>query len=98
MPKQRQLYKQTVSDFTFKYSYHKEVWVEIASEFPNLDQPLKQAFSKRQTKQIRAEEILIETNVTGIKDDSIVNIQVSGGADALKLRSLLEGLEYIQKE
>lgn len=94
----QELYKQTVSDFTFKYSYHKEIWVEIAAEFPNLDQPLKQAFSKRQTKQIRAEEILIETNVTGIKDDSIVNIQVSGGANALKLRSLLESLEYIQKE
>jgi hypothetical protein len=94
----QELYKQTVSDFTFKYSHQKEVWVEIATEFPSLDQPLKQALSKRQTKQIRAEEILIETNVTGIEEDSIVNIQVSGGSNALKLRSLLENLEFIKKE
>jgi hypothetical protein len=94
----QELYKQTVSDFTFKYSHQKEVWVEIAAEFPNLDQPLKEALSKRQTKQIRAEKVLIETNVTGTDEDSIVNIQVSGGANALKLRSLLENLEYIEKE
>jgi hypothetical protein len=94
----QELYKQTVSDFTFSYSFHKEVWVEIAAEFPSLDLPIKQAFSKRQTKQIRAQEILIETNVTGTKEDSIVNIQVSGGANALKLRSLLENLEFIKKE
>ena len=94
----QELYKQTVSDFTFKYSHQKDVWVEIAAEFPDLDRPLKQAFSKRQTKQIRAEEILIETNVTGTEEDSIVNIQVSGGANALKLRSLLENLEYIKKD
>jgi len=94
----QELYKQTVSDFTFKYSHHKDVWVEIATEFPNLDRPLKQAFSKRQTKQIRAEEILIETNVTGTEEDSIVNIQVSGGANALKVRSILEKLKFIHKE
>ncbi|TFF89807.1 MAG: hypothetical protein EU548_06240 [Promethearchaeota archaeon] len=94
----QELYKQTVSDFTFKYAHQKEVWVEIATEFPNLDRPLKQALSKRQTKQIRAKEILIETNVTGTEEDSIVNIQVSGGESALKLRSLLESLNFIKKE
>ncbi|TFG13622.1 MAG: hypothetical protein EU531_09690 [Promethearchaeota archaeon] len=94
----QELYKQTVSDFTFKYSHQKDVWVEIATEFPSLDRPLKEALSKRQTKQIRAEDILIETNVTGTEEDSIVNIQVSGGANALKVRSLLENLEFIQKE
>jgi hypothetical protein len=93
----QELYKQTVSDYTFKYTYQKEVWAEVATEFPNLDRPLKQALSKRQTKQIRAEEILIETNVTGTDEDSIVNIQVSGGAQALKLRSLIESLEFIHK-
>jgi len=94
----QELYKQTVTDFTFKYSHQKEVWVEIATEFPNLDRPLKQALSKRQTKQIRAEEMLIETNVTGTEEESIVNIQISGGSNALKLRTILENLEYIKKE
>jgi MoxR-like ATPase len=94
----QELYKQSVSDFTFKYSHQKDVWVEIAAEFPDLDRPLKEALSKRQTKQIRSEEILIETNVTGTDENSIVNIQVSGGANALKLRALLESLEYIKKE
>ena len=82
----------------FKYSYWKEVWADIAAEFSNLDQPLKEAFSQRQTKQIRTEDILIEINVTGTQDDSLVNIQISGGSDALKLRSILDNLEYIQKE
>ncbi|MEJ2293948.1 MAG: MoxR family ATPase [Candidatus Lokiarchaeota archaeon] len=94
----QELYKQTVSDFTFKYSHQKDVWVEIATEFPNLDQPIKEALSKRQTKQIRTEDVLIETNVTGTDESSIVNIQISGGANALKLRSLLESLEYLEKE
>ena len=69
-----------------------------AADFSNLDQPLKDAFSQRQTKQIRTEDLLIEINVTGTKEDSLVNIQISGGSDALKLRTLMDSLEYIQKQ
>ena len=94
----RELYKQTVTDYLFKYSYHKELWADIVSEFSDLDKPIREALSKRQTKQIRTEDILIEINVTGTDDDSLVNIQVSGGSEALKLRSLLDTLNYIQKE
>ncbi len=94
----RELYKQTVTDYVIKYSYWKEVWADIAAEFSNLDQPLKEAFSQRQTKQIRTEDLLIEINVTGTKEDSLVNIQISGGSEALKLRTVLDNLEYIQKE
>ncbi|KKN35728.1 hypothetical protein LCGC14_0780690 [marine sediment metagenome] len=94
----RELYKQTVTDYVIKFSYWKEVWADIAAEFSNLDQPLKEAFSQRQTKQIRTEDLLIEINVTGTKEDSLVNIQISGGSEALKLRTVLDNLEYIQKE
>lgn len=94
----RELYKQTVTDYIFKYSYNKELWADIASEFSELDNPLKEAFSKRQTKQIRNEQLLIEINVTGTDDDSLINLEVSGGSKALRLRSLLDKLEYIQKE
>jgi hypothetical protein len=94
----RELYKQTVTDYVFKYYHQKEIWADIASEFSNLDESLKEAFSKRQTKQIRTEDLLLEINVTGTNDDSLVNIQISGGSDALKLRDLLDNLEYIQKE
>ena len=93
-----ELYKQTVTDYIIHYSYWKDIWADIASEFANLDQPLKNAFSQRQTKQIRTEDLLIEINVTGIKDDSLVNIQISGGSDALKLRTLIDKLDYIQKQ
>ncbi len=93
-----ELYKQTVTDYVFKYNYWKEVWADIAMEFPNLDKPIKEAFSQRQTKQIRTEDLLIEINVTGISDDSIVNIQISGGSEAIKLRSILDNVDYIQKE
>ncbi|TFG22664.1 MAG: MoxR family ATPase [Promethearchaeota archaeon] len=93
-----ELYKQTVTDYVFKYSYWKEIWADIAAEFSNLDQALKDAFGQRQTKQIRSEDLLIEINVTGTDDDSLVNIQISGGSDALKLRNILDKLEYIQKE
>lgn len=94
----RELYKQTVTDYVFKFYHQKEIWADIASEFSNLDEPLKEAFSKRQTKQVRTEDLLIEINVTGTNDDSLVNIQISGGSDALKLRELLDNLDYIQKE
>ena len=94
----RELYKQTVTDYVIKYFYWKEVWADIAAEFSNLDQPLKEAFSQRQTKQIRTEDLLIEINVTGTTDDSLVNIQISGGSEALKLRTILDNLDYIQKE
>ncbi len=93
-----ELYKQTVTDYVIKYSYWKDVWADIASEFSNLDQPLKEAFAQRQTKQIRTEDLLIEINVTGIEEESLVNIQISGGAAALKLRSIMDNLEYIQKQ
>jgi len=94
----RELYKQTVTDYLFKYYNRKELWADIVSEFSDLDKPLSDALSNRQTKQIRTEDLLIEVNVTGTDDDSLVNIQVSGGSEALKLRSLLDKLEYIQKE
>jgi len=74
------------------------MWADIASEFSNLDQPLKEAFSQRQTKQIRTEDMLIEINVTGTKEDSLVNIQISGGSEVLRLRTILDNFEYIQKE
>lgn len=94
----RELYKQTVTDYVFKYSHWKELWADIALEFPNIDEALKSCFDQRQTKQVRTEDLLIEVNVTGIKDDSIVNIQISGGAEAVKLRQLLDEISYIQKE
>jgi len=94
----RELYKQTVTDFVFEYYYWKEVWAEVAAEFSNLDQSIKEAFSQRQTKQIRTEDLLIEINVTGTSDDSMVNMQISGGSDALIVRGILEGLEFIKKE
>ncbi|MBY9008122.1 MAG: AAA family ATPase [Candidatus Lokiarchaeota archaeon] len=93
----RELYHQTVTNYIFKYSYWKEIWADIAIEFPNLDALIKDAFQKRQTKQIRTEDLLIEINVTGTKEESLVNIQISGGSDALKLKSILENSEYIQK-
>ncbi|MFX0003107.1 MAG: AAA family ATPase [Candidatus Hodarchaeota archaeon] len=94
----RELFKQTVTDYVIKYAYWKELWADIAAEFSRLDQPLKEAFSQRQTKQIRTEDILIEINVTGISEESLVNIQISGGSEALRLRSVLDKFEYIQKE
>ena len=77
---------------------NKEIWADIASEFPKLDKPLQEAFRRRQTKQIRTEDLLIEINVTGTNDDSLVNIQISGGSEALKLREILDKLDYIHKE
>ncbi|MHA1149919.1 MAG: AAA family ATPase [Promethearchaeota archaeon] len=94
----RELYKQTVTDFVFKYKYNDDVYADIASEFHNLDEPLKESFKKMQTKQIRTEDLLIEINVTGIHEDSIVHMQISGGSEALKLRSILENLDYIKRE
>ncbi len=94
----QELYKQTVSNYIFKYVNNKEIWADIASEFPKLDKPLKEAFMRRQTKQIRTEDLLIEINVTGTNDDSLVNIQISGGSEALQLRKIIERLDYIQRE
>jgi len=94
----QELYKQTVSDYIIKYVNNKEIWADIVSEFPKLDKPLKEAFMRRQTKQIRTEDLLIEINVTGTDDDSLVNIQISGGSEALQLRKIIERLDYIQKE
>jgi MoxR-like ATPase len=90
-----ELYKQTVTDYIIKFSYWKDVWADIAAEFSDLDQPLKEAFSQRQTKQIRTEDLLIEINVTGTNEDSLVNIQISGGSE---LRSLMDNLDYIEKQ
>ncbi len=94
----QELYKQTVTDYIFKYMNNKEIWADVASEFPKLDKPLQEAFSRRQTKQIRTEDLLIEINVTGIDEESLVNIQISGGSEALKLKSILDSLDYIQKQ
>lgn len=93
-----ELYKQTVTDYGILYQHWKEFWADVAADFPNLDQPIREVFSQRQTKQLRTEDLLIEVNVTGINSDSLVNIQISGGTNALKLRELLNKSDYIQKE
>jgi MoxR-like ATPase len=93
----QELYKQTVTDFIFKFKYNREVWADIVTEFPYLDNALKDAFNKRQTKQIRGEDLLLEINVTGVNEDSLINLQVSGGSSALKLRKLLDSLDYLHK-
>ena len=87
-----------MTDYVFKFYYWREIWADIASEFPNLDTPIKEAFSKRQTKQVRTEDLLIEINVTGTTDDSLINIQVSGGTEALRLNSILDNSEYVKKD
>lgn len=93
----KELYQQTVTDYLIEYKYRTDLWADISTEFPNLDHPIKEALRKRQTKQIRTEDLLIEINVTGEEEDDLVNIQVSGGADAIKLCELLNDLDYIQK-
>ena len=93
----RELYKQTVTDYIFEYAYWKEIWADLSLEFHNIEKSLKEAFTRRQTRQIRTEDILLEINVTGTDDDSLVNIQVSGGSDALKIQSILEESDYIKK-
>jgi len=93
----KELYKQTVTDYVFKYKNYKEFWADIVSEFPELNS-LIEIFGQRQTKQIRTKDLLIEVNITGTDEDSLVNLQFSGGSDALKLRSLLDSLDYIKKE
>ncbi len=93
----KELYKQTVTDYAFKYKNYKELWADIVSEFPELNS-LIEIFGQRQTKQIRTKDLLIEVNITGTDEDSLVNLQFSGGSDALKLRSLLDNLDYIKKE
>jgi MoxR-like ATPase len=93
-----ELYKQTVTAYNFNYVDKSNVWAEIASEFPEVDEVLKEILSKRNTKQIRTEDLIIEINVTGTKDDSLVNIEISGGSEALKLRDILDKSEYIYRE
>ncbi len=93
----KELYKQTVTDYVFKYKNYKEFWADIVSEFPELNS-LIEIFGQRQTKQIRTKDLLIEVNITGTDEESLVNLQFSGGSDALKLRSLLDSLDYIKKE
>jgi MoxR-like ATPase len=93
----QELYKQTLTVFNFKYKYWQDVWASIAVEFPDLDDLIKKSFEKRQTKQIRTKDILIEINVTGISEDSIVNFGISGGSVALKLKELIEKESFIEE-
>ncbi|MFX1273593.1 MAG: AAA family ATPase [Promethearchaeota archaeon] len=94
----QELYKQTVTDYGIEFQHWKELWADVITEFPDLNEPFKELFSQRQTKQIRTEDLLIEVNVTGTNANSLVNIQISGGSNALKLREILDRSEYIQKE
>ncbi|MHA1195124.1 MAG: AAA family ATPase [Promethearchaeota archaeon] len=95
---EKELYKQTVSYYNFKYMYKDDIWADIVVEFPELNEPLKEAFSKRQTLQVRVEDLIIEINVTGTNEDSLVNMQISGGSKAIKLRELLNKLDFLMKE
>ena len=94
----RELYKHTVTGFNFKYIEKTRVWADIASELPELDEVTQEALSKMQTKQIRTEGLLLEVNVSGTEEDSIVNLLISGGSKALKLIELFNNSEYMEKE
>lgn len=92
-----ELYKQTIRVFNFKYKYWQDIWASIAVEFPELDELIKQSFEKRQTKQIRTKDLLIEINVSGTSENSTVNFGISGGSDALKLKKLIEKEPFIEE-
>ncbi|MCK4239306.1 MAG: hypothetical protein KAX33_09305, partial [Candidatus Lokiarchaeota archaeon] len=92
-----ELYKQTIRVFNFKYKYWQDIWASIAVEFPELDELIKQSFEKRQTKQIRTKDLLIEINVSGTSENSTVNFGISGGSDALKLKKLIEKESFIEE-
>ena len=82
----------------FKYIEKTQVWAEITTELPELDEIIKKALSKMQTKQIRTEGLLLEINVSGTEDESLVNRLISGGSKALKLIDLFKNSEYMEKE
>jgi MoxR-like ATPase len=93
----QELYKQTLTVFNFKHKYWQDIWASVEVEFPELGELIKKAFEKRQTKQIRTKDLLIEINVTGTSEDSIINFGISGGSEALKLKELIEQESFIEE-
>lgn len=93
----QELYKQTLTVFNFKHKYWQDIWAAITIDFPDLGDLVKEAFQKRQTKQIRTKDLLIEINVTGTSEDSTINFGISGGTAAIKLKDLIEKEPFIEE-
>ncbi|MHA1733620.1 MAG: AAA family ATPase [Promethearchaeota archaeon] len=86
----RALYKHTVTSYNFTFREWKTLWVLIAAEFAELDKPLRGTLESRQAKQIRTRDMVLFVNVTGTQPEDIVNLEVYGGSDAVKLKETLE--------
>lgn len=84
------LHKHTVSSYNFSFREWKGLWVTIAVEFPELEHMLKASLERNQARQVRTPDMALFINVTGIADDDVVNLEVFGGSDAVKLKEILE--------
>jgi MoxR-like ATPase len=76
------------------YNCTMQVWdairFTIDGLYPQFAKKLKETTERRGTYLLRAEDIVMEINVTGIKPTAIVNFNFFGGPSAYKLKSLIE--------
>ncbi|GAB4318073.1 MAG: hypothetical protein Kow0069_21100 [Promethearchaeota archaeon] len=84
------LYKHTLSSYAFTFREWKAIWPEIAGEFPSLNAPLRESLQRQQTRQLRTQDLVIVINVTGTSAGDVVNVDVSGGVGAVRLKEILE--------
>ncbi|MHA1792930.1 MAG: AAA family ATPase [Promethearchaeota archaeon] len=81
----------TRESFVFSFSkWRDQIWAELAIEFRNLESDLQKSLGERFNKQLRTRDSVIGLIISGNDDDSIVSLDVSGGADAVKIKQILQ--------
>ncbi|MFX0098996.1 MAG: AAA family ATPase [Candidatus Hodarchaeota archaeon] len=84
------LHKLTFKNYRTTFNkWRDQIWADLSSEFGYLDKELRKSLVGSYQKQLRTNDSLILLIVTGIEDNSMVSLDVSGGTDALKIKEIL---------
>lgn len=84
------LHRLTLTQFELTYEQWQDIWTTIGISYPKLTPVLKETLIAPKRKVLRIDGLTLVIYVTGNSPDSSVFLEISGGPEAIKLKTELE--------
>jgi MoxR-like ATPase len=81
------LHRLTLTQFELTFDQWQDLWATISVAYPKLTQVLKETLTPPKRRVARTDGLTIVIYVTGDSPESPVFLEISGGSDAIKLKS-----------
>ena len=84
------LHRLTLTQFELTFEQWQDLWATISVAYPKLTQVLKETLNPPKRRVARTDALTIVIYVTGDSPESPVFLEISGGSDAIKLKSEIQ--------